>query len=81
MHDEFQPTDAIDHADPDVHYGIAPEQITSELLQLCEEFFRHASPNVHGELHQFLTDHGCPGDLGWFLDVLGFTALDRTAVA
>ena len=57
MYLEFMPDDAPDPADPDVQFGVAPEQITTELLELCEEFFRHASPAVHGELSQFLTEH------------------------
>jgi hypothetical protein len=58
VHDEFQPADAPDPNDPDVQYGIAPGQITTELLELCEQFFRYASPMGHCELHQFLTEHG-----------------------
>ena len=46
MRYEFQPADAPHLAHPDVQYGVAPEQITTELLELCEEFFRHASPLV-----------------------------------
>jgi hypothetical protein len=78
MHLEFQPADAPDPTDPDVEFGVAPEPITNELLELCEEFLRHASPIVHTELRQFLTEHGHPGGVGWFLDVLGFSTLSRT---
>jgi len=81
MHYEFQAPDAPDPADPDVEYGATPEQITTELLELCEQFFRHASPLVHTELREFLTEHGHQGGLGWFIDVLGFTTLNRTAQA
>lgn len=77
MHLEFHPADAPDPADPDVQFSVAPEQITTELLELCEEFFRQASPMVHGELDQFLTEHGHSGGLGWFIDALGFTPLNR----
>jgi hypothetical protein len=74
VHYEFQPADAPDPADPDVEYGIPPEQITTELLELCEQFLRQASPLVHTELDEFLTTkHGHHGGLGWFLDALGFT--------
>jgi hypothetical protein len=73
MHYDFHPVDAPDPNDPDVQFGVAPEQITTELLELCEQFFRQASPAVHTELRQFLTEHGHYGDLGWFLDALGFT--------
>jgi hypothetical protein len=81
MHYEFQPADAPDPADPDVQFGVAPQQITTELLALCEQFLRDASPAVHTELDQFLTEHGHQGGLGWLLDVLGFTTLNRTAQA
>jgi hypothetical protein len=72
MHREFMPADA---PDPDVLFGVPPEQITAELLELCEAFLRQAIPIVRAELHQFLTQRGHRGDLGWFLDVLGFTTL------
>lgn len=80
MHREFMPADAPDPDDPDVQFGVAPEQITAELLELCEAFLRQASPIVHAELRQFLTEHGHRCDLGWFLAVLGFTTLHRTAL-
>jgi hypothetical protein len=80
MHLEFHPADAPDPADPDVAFGVAPEQITTELLEICDEFFRQASPLVHTELRQFLTERGHHGALGWFLDALGLTALNRTAL-
>lgn len=75
MHLEFRPADAPDPADPDVEFGVAPEQITSGLLELCEEFLRQASPIVHTELRQFLAEHGHRGGLGWFFGALGFTTL------
>jgi hypothetical protein len=64
MHLEFQPADAPDPADPDAQFGVAPEQITTELLELCEQFFRQASTIVHTELGQFLNEHGHPGGRG-----------------
>ena len=79
MHREFQPADAPDPADPDVDFGIAPEQITRGLLELCEQFFRQGSPIVRAELRQFLNENGHHGGLGWFIDALGFTNLNRTA--
>jgi hypothetical protein len=64
------------------HRNVPAEQITAELLELCEEFLRQASPIVHTELRQFLTAHGYHlGGLGWFLDALGFTCLIHTALA
>lgn len=77
MHREFIPADAPDPADPDIEFGVAPEQITTEVLELCKEFLDQASPVVLGELRQFLTENGYEGGLGWFLDVLGLTALSR----
>jgi hypothetical protein len=78
MHHEFLPSD---EPDPDAQFGVAPEQITTELLELCKEFLRQASPIVHAELREFLTENGYrTGGLGWFLDALGFTTLlNRTA--
>jgi hypothetical protein len=77
MHLESQPPDA---PDPDAQVSVPPEQITTELLELCDEFFRQASPIVHTELRQFLTDHGHHGGLGWFLDALRFTTLNYTTL-
>jgi len=77
MHLEFRPSG---HPGPGAAFSVPPDQITNELLELCEEFLRGASPIVHTELRQFLTEHGHNGGLGWFLDALGFTALDRTAL-
>lgn len=74
MHYEF-PFAAPDPADPDVQFGVAPEQIPTQLLELCEQFLRQASPAVHIALDQFLTEHGHQGGLGWFIDALGFTVL------
>jgi hypothetical protein len=80
MHLEFHPADAPDPNDPGVQFSVPPEQIITELLELCEQFFRQASPTVHTELRQFLTEHGHNGGLGWYLDALGFRAkpLHRT---
>ena len=44
-----------------------------ELVEICDEFFRQASPIVHTGLDQFLTENGHPGGLGWFLDALSLT--------
>ena len=72
MHLEFQPADA---PDPDAQFSVPPEQITAELLELCDEFFRQASPIVHTELRHFLAEHGYhPSGLGCLVDALGFTA-------
>ena len=78
MHLEFGPAPA---PDPDVQFGVAPDQITTELLELCEQFLRQASPIVHTELSQFLAEHGQHGGLGWFLDALGFTTLAHRPAA
>jgi hypothetical protein len=79
MHFDLLPSN---EPDPDAQFGVPPEQITAELLELCAEFLRQASPIVHTELRQFLTEHGHHhGGLGWFLDALGFTTtLNRTAL-
>ena len=70
-----------DAPDPDAQVSIPPEQITTELLKLCEEFLREACPIVHTELRQFLTEHGHYGGLGWFLDALSITTFKRTPAA
>ena len=58
MHLEFRPADAPDPADRDVRFSVPAEQITTELLEICDEFLRRASPIVHTELGQFLNEHG-----------------------
>jgi hypothetical protein len=78
MHLEFRPADAPDPADRDVRFSVPAEQITTELLEICDEFLRRASPIVHTELGQFLTEHGHRGGLGWFLDALSFLASIRS---
>ena len=78
MHLEFAPAP---EPDPDVQFGVAPDQITTELLELCEQFLRQASPIVHTELSQFLAEHGQHGGLGWFLDAFGFTTLAHRPAA
>jgi hypothetical protein len=59
-------------------FSVAPEQITNELLEICDEFFRQGSPIVHTELRQFLTEHGHHGGPEWFLDALSFTTIQRS---
>jgi hypothetical protein len=63
-----------DEPGPDAQFSVPPEQITTELLELCTEFLRQASPIVHTELREFLTENGYHnGGLGWFIDALSFT--------
>jgi hypothetical protein len=68
----------VTHPTPTPSSASPPEQITTELLELCEEFLRQASSIVHTELRQFVTQHGHHGGLGWFLDALSFTTLNHT---
>jgi hypothetical protein len=57
-----------------IRHGVASDQITTELLELCEKSLRQGSTTAHTELRQFLTENDYhPGGLGWFLDDLGFT--------
>jgi hypothetical protein len=70
-----------DHPEPDrgaVVSGTPHEATIAELLLLCDEFFRYASPTVHTELARFLTERGYHpvAGLGAFIDSLGFTTLD-----
>jgi len=64
-----------DAPDPDGQISAAPAKVTAELFELCDEFLRQASPVVHSELGQFLTERGRHGGLDWFLDALSLTAL------
>jgi hypothetical protein len=74
-HELLEPDDGA------VVVGVAREVLTAELLNLCDEFFRHASPAVHTELRRLLTDHGHhqATGLGWFIDSLGLTTLPVSA--
>lgn len=72
MGDEYQPL-----PDPDAQPVCIPrETITAELLGLCDEFLRHASPAVHTELRQFLSGRGYHPrtGLGWFIDSVSLAA-------
>ena len=78
MHVEFMLADA---PDPDAQLSAAPAKVTAEPFELCDEFLRQASPIVHSELRQFLTERGRDGGLGWFLDALSFTAFASSGEA
>jgi hypothetical protein len=54
--------------------GHAVGQI-AELLEHCEAFLRHASPNTRAELLGFLDQQPARPDAGWLIDMLGFDAL------
>lgn len=43
-----------------------------ELLGICEEFLRTASPVVLAELRAYLACQSPPADPGWLIDLLGF---------
>lgn len=44
-----------------------------ELLQICEDYFRHAGPATHAELDKVLRRHHITGGPGWLIDMLGLT--------
>ena len=46
-----------------------------ELLQICEDYFRHADPAIHAELDTILREHDITGGPGWLIDMLGLTLL------
>ena len=46
--------------------------VVAELLEHCEAFLRHASPNTHAELLGFLDQQPTRPDAGWLVDMLGF---------
>jgi hypothetical protein len=54
--------------------GHAVGQI-AELLEHCEAFLRHGSPNTRAELLGFLDQQPARPDAGWLVDMLGFDAL------
>jgi hypothetical protein len=76
---------AEDHTDqmpPDtVINRTSREETLAEFLDICDEFFRHATGIVHDELRYFPTSRGYHPHtcLGWFLDVLQFTAHNHRA--
>ena len=49
------------------------EQNLEQLLELCEQFFGHASPATHHELNSLLRAHGIYGGPCWLIDMLAFT--------
>jgi hypothetical protein len=70
------PTDPVWGVDP------APVTVTGhaatdliELLELCDEFLRTASPIVRAELKDFLDQQPSPPPMSWLIDMLGFNAL------
>jgi hypothetical protein len=46
----------------------------TELLNLCEEFLRTASPHVLAELRTYLDRQRPPADPTWLIDMLGFSS-------
>lgn len=50
-------------------------QQVSELLKLCDEFLRQATPPVHDELSRYLAQRPAAPDRYLLIDALGFTAL------
>jgi hypothetical protein len=45
----------------------------SELLHICEDFFRNAGPATLTELDTILRERGITGGPGWLIDMLGLT--------
>jgi hypothetical protein len=45
----------------------------SELLHICEDFFRNADPATLAKLDTILREHGITGGPGWPIDILGLT--------
>lgn len=46
-----------------------------ELLQICEDFFSHASPATRHEIDTDLRAQGNNGGPSWLIDMLGLTRL------
>lgn len=45
------------------------------LLDICEEFFQHTSPDTHTEIDTLLRRRGITGGPSWLIDMLGLTRL------
>ncbi len=56
------------------HTGHNHDQLP-ELLEICEDFFAHASPTTRHELDAALRVRGITGGPNWLIDMLGFTRL------
>ena len=52
--------------------GTDHEQLR-ELLQICEDYFRHAGPATHADLDAVLRRHHITGGPGWLIDMLSLT--------
>jgi hypothetical protein len=52
--------------------GTEHEQLL-ELLQICEDYFRHTDPTTHAELDTVLRRHHITGGPGWLIDMLSLT--------
>lgn len=48
------------------------EQDLEQLLEICEQFFGHASPATCHEVDTLLRAHGIYGGPGWLVDMLAF---------
>jgi hypothetical protein len=48
-------------------------QQLQELLQICEDYFRHADPATHADLDTVLRQHHVTGGPGWLIDMLSLT--------
>lgn len=46
-----------------------------QLLQICEDYFRHADPTTDQQLDTILHRHGITAGPSWLIDMLGFTHL------
>jgi hypothetical protein len=51
------------------------DHLLTEVLELCEDFFGHASPDTRDELNAYLRSRGIAGGPGWLTDMLGLTRL------
>ena len=81
MHLEFQPADAPDPDDPDVEYGVRQNRSPPSYSNSARSSSARPAHSCTPSCDEFLTEHGHHGGLGWFIDVLGFTTLTRTAQA
>jgi hypothetical protein len=45
------------------------------LLEICEDYFRHANPTTRDNIDTLLHQHGITGGTGWLIDMLSLTRL------
>ena len=55
--------------------GEPDDDLLPTILEICEDFFAHASTGVHRELDTLLRAHDISGGPGWLIDMLALARL------